>query len=309
MSLNIKTIKFVTLFFLGVLLLGCTKEDLSQCHNIFNLKFEYTNNADEIDKFAQDVDEVQVYVFNADGSYVDSYHGFINGLHTFQFPIELPYGTYDFVVWGGVPNSYTISNLSSYENAKLAIHPKDSIIDFALADLFHGELNNIKLTPTHKDSLPNISLIKNSNILNLTIKGVDLLPNSSRNNDLENRLTISCQSKNGTHNFDNSIEPNAPLIHYTPYEQTTTSNTLRASIKTMRLLTNMKATLVVHDTHTQTDLFNKDLIDLLLLLPTINNDSDLDKYDTHNIEITIDAHLGVSVNINGYVVEGSESEI
>ena len=78
---------------------ACIKEDRSDCG--LNVQFRYTYNILDADAFAQEADEVKLWVFDADNRLVAQYEEEgIREIDNFQLHIPyLPAGEYSFVAW------------------------------------------------------------------------------------------------------------------------------------------------------------------------------------------------------------------
>jgi len=294
------------------LISGCLKEDLSNCQKLHYLTFEYTKNKQGIDLFSNQVKALDVYVFDKDGKYVKHYSD--TGVHlstsNYAIPIDIPNGEYTFVVWGDVEGVYNISDinaerqlqtsLSSFNNSRLSLKADQEYPE----DLFFGiakqvTINSDKSTNTH------IQLTKNTNTLHITVNGVQNISNSSSDYNFD----IICYLANGELKFDNSISLPERLFQYIPVKRDENEDTLAFKIRTIRLLTDMKSQLILYNKTTGEEIFNEDIIKLLLLSPDINNNDDLDANDEYNIKLSVNTNLSITISVNGYVVVDSDQDL
>lgn len=316
MSLRTKLILPFAYLLLG-LLMGCTNERLINCDITGEFTFDFIANTDQVDKFPDEVSQIDLYAFDAQGLYVGSFHAEkISDGKTFRLPILLQPGVYSFVVWGGSKDSYVVGEVADtttindlivgktrFEDARLAIKNEDRVVSDRPDDLFYGILSGVKIT--NASAHHHISLVKNTNTLNITLKGLDGLLGKALYPDVD----LYCLGTNGKLKFDNNVSEQARQIVYIPYTREIDQTDLFVQVTTLNLQTDVQARLVVK--HNQIDdlLLNVDLVEQILKLPTVNTDLDLLLNDTYDIVLEFDALLGVSVTINGYVINNSDNEI
>ena len=301
------------MFVLGSILLGCTEEDLSICVEQKTpryLTFEYTKNIDYADKFAEIIKTIDVFVFDSN----ERLHRIVSIDKTqleaadYGMTLNLSDGIYTFVVWANSRESYQIfddigntapltGGISKFEHLRLALDFGQTFEN--TGDLLYGIARNVRVErgiPEHT----HIGLTKNTNIINVTASGISNLKHSN--------LDIICVAANGEYRFDNS--PNKPetMIRYIPAKEKS-GDELKASFKTLRLLNGMKSELIIRDTNNYKDVFKRNLIELLKLLPDIHTDNDFDRNDVYDIKIDLHTDMSVSVIINGYLVISSEQEL
>lgn len=312
-----KRIHLLLFFALLLTSVSCIKENLGNCgRSMHYLTFEYSHNAEGVDKFATQVSQIDVYAFDKNGVLVGHFtdQGVHLGLAGYRLPISLSPGDYTLVAWGGVREEYVLSDASNQSGAPLQIQStrdKDARLSISTlkamgnspADLFHGIVYHVPMgtdvTHTH------IPLVKNTHTLHVTVRGVNHLRKNHELNDLE----MSCRANNGIYNFDNSISENQKLITYIPINETSTSETVSYQIKTLRLLKGINATLSWRDQANGQTVFSKDLMQMLLQLPHVSTNNDLDRYEDYHIDITLDMNLKMTISINGYNVVSNEVDV
>ncbi|MDR2040000.1 MAG: FimB/Mfa2 family fimbrial subunit [Bacteroidales bacterium] len=312
---KINHIRLIVILLCSITLPGCIKEDLADCpvdQDISHyLTFEYTKNTDFVDKFADAVATLDVFVFDSDGilTGILSEEGTPLKNGNYRMILDLPDGTYTFIIWGGSRKSYQISQATDHYRSMIGSARLDQL-RLALNnnctfentdDLFHGIAQNVFIH-SEQSSHTHISLTKNTNIINAKVYGISNLANAG------NSMDVICSAANGELNFDNSISNPESLIQYIPV-QTETKGELKVGFKTLRLLTGMKSAFTIRNTNSNEEIFNHSLIELIKLLPDIHTDEDLDRNDVYDVEIYFDTNLSASVTINGYLVISSDQEI
>ena len=307
----ISNIKSIVATALCIMLVGCIREDLSNCpvnREISHyLTFEYTKNIDFADKFADAVTSLDVFVFDSNQKLAEiiSDEGASLKTENYQIVLHLPDGTYTFVAWGGSRNAYRIfdavdnapltEETTRFDRLRLVLNNGHTFEN--TDNLFHGIAYDIHIR-SGQPSHTHIGLTKNTNIIRVTVTGVFHPEN----------IAVGCYAANGEYRFDNSVSNHKSLISYKPV-RTENKIEVKAGFKTLRLLTGMKSELVVHDTDKNEDIFHRDLIELLRLSPDICTDDDLDRYDVYDIKIDLHADMSASVIINGYLVISSDKEL
>lgn len=302
----------------ATILLGCTKEDLESCKTLHYITFEYTKNAQFTDKFTSEINTLDVYVFDSKGNFIKCFSDEGEHLSTgfYTMPVDLPKGEYTFVAWGNSRNSYSVfditnpeqhslsPNISTYNNSRISLMNGSDAISELPDNLFHGMAQGIKIGPGNLQNTL-ISLTKNTNSINVTVVGLNGVSRARSNSYVE----VLLGAADGEYTFDNSISNSNKLIHYVPVSRTEAANILKTKTKLLHLLSGMKSYIVIRDSVKNEEYFNENLLDLLMRLPDINTDEDLEIYDEYDIVITFDSNLGAKVTVNGYTVINNNVEI
>lgn len=310
MNLNRSKISvLLALFFTAIILYGCVGEDPDNLIR-HDLTFEFTKNSERIDLFPAEVTALDVYVFNSEGIYVANFKDkhIDHGVKTYRLPLRLPFGEYTVVVWGGEMDSFATERMklgtSTLKEAQLILKQQGTTVDYQVENLYYGRADHITLmqgssTATH------ISLTKNTHLLNLTVKG--LTPALSLAQHVY--AAVVCTASNGQFNFDNSLSASSPTIQYKAFARSESDDEFIAKLSVLRLLPNLDCRLIVKNTTTGEDMFNENLMDLIMQLPPINSAKDLDRQYDFDVVIILNSILGVTVTINGYVVVEAEQDI
>ena len=310
-----KSLHLIIISFCIALISGCLKEDLSNCRKLHYLTFEYTKNKQGTDLFSSQVKALDVYVFDKDGKYIKYFSD--KGAHfsssSYSIPIDIPDGEYTFVVWGDVEEAYYISDqsdinagqqlqtgLSSFNNSRLSLKAGQEYPE----DLFFGIAKQVHIN-SNKSNNTHIQLIKNTNTLHITVNGIQNIRRSTSSSSFD----LICYLANGELKFDNSISLPERLFQYIPVKRDENEDTLTYKVKTLRLLTDMKSQLILQNKTTGEDIFNENIIHLLLLSPDINNNDDLDTNDEYNINLSVNTNQSITISVNGYVVINSDQDL
>jgi hypothetical protein len=209
---------------------GCTKEDLSVCGVDVLFKFDY--NMDQKDKFASDIEWVDLFVFDSEGVFVDrfSYRGPFED--HYRVRLNLPAGTYDFIVWGERRDEhYQLTELiqggTRLSEAQLSlIAGNGGRIENFPSDLYHGSQMGTRVEALGTEVL--IPMIKDTNKVQAVIRG---LPVSAVT---KGDFTCRIEAENGNYNFENSLHGNRKLT-YVP--QTIADFTPQKSVMTHDFVT------------------------------------------------------------------------
>lgn len=311
------------LFFIISLLAGCVNDDQPNCIDSIlvppdhpkshYMTFEYSKNTQGIDLFPSMVEELDVYVFDSEGHYVTCISDEgpqLNSL-SYTLPIDLPDGTYTFVVWSGARNHYQITDqynnngqslqtgITELDQLRLRLNTNNADETDYPENLFFGIAEQISID-AKKLKQVHVELVKNTKNIHLTVEGIQYIKQTTKSNDYF--LDITCNIANGELLFDNSISlPERPIL-YKPVDQIYNENTFECNIRTLRLLTDMRSELTIKNSTTGEDIFNDSLIELILFSPHINNNTDLNKNDKYDIVISIGINLDITITINGYTV-------
>lgn len=254
-------------FFLWIVILfalsSCVKEDLSNCpepEQGIILSYRYELNMDYADKFAEQVENLQAFIFDKDGILRDTLIPFVgNGMivPNWERRVNLPPGDYSIVTWAGSKDFYahyywaatnedtegflpgvTIGKTQLEEmRAFLKYEPltetseQKKPYDANLKDLYHGIEQNITVLPEEFTAV-NTPLIKNTNTIRVRIDGLSNLGDNIDNDDFE--LTIT--GSNGHYRYNNTIGEKSSTLRYTPWQNSINGSSLHADIRTLRLM-------------------------------------------------------------------------
>lgn len=289
-----------------LLTMSCTKEDMSECDHY--LQFRYDYNLSSEDWFAQQVEEVKVYLFDKDGGYVQTITQTIPEIAQPGYKMQIPYEMtgYTAVVWAGRTGSYNIPNMNLGDNKdklKLIYTPLNMISDKQIDNLWHNGPTTL-LFPDSHGTIQNISLVRNTN--DISVK----LVNPNEESIIANH-NVKITSANGSYQHNNRFMPDNQLVSYIPH---TISNE-KAQLRTLRLMADDQIKISITDKDNQPiSIDGKTELDLVKYIlkskPAGMDDQEyLDRGYIWDISLSIKNHLAISITINGWVTWFDNIEI
>jgi hypothetical protein len=272
---------------------------------------------DRIDKLESDVKQVNLFVFDTKGLFVDQFASKGASLYEgYTMTLPLPPGEYDFVAWGNLSEDYEVTSFvkgkTTKAEAMLSLRRgEDDVVNNRIGSLFHGTKRMIVKPDLQKNQRDTIDLIKNTKNIIVTVKGLALEPDATPE-DCGYACTIT--SRNGDYRFDNSIIATKQL-HYIPQAQVDESKSLVADFMILRELetniTRSKLTITKNKPLSKAgsgeveELRTLNLVELLVPI-AIKDGYTLDTEDIFKIEIVFDFTNGTSnIYINGWEVSNS----
>lgn len=192
----------------AILLVGCVRDDRSECRYPLPLRFTYTYNVEQSDLFDAEVSQLDLFLYDAaSGQLVAQLSPDVETL-TPENGLEwmVPPGTYDVVAWGGVNQRYLYSATQTFDEALLSIRREqdgETVLQ-QQEHLFHAVCQDIEVTG---NLLPEVvmDLHKNSNDVRLEITGLTA--------DQLQQVSCSIRSANGDYAFDNTIRTQQPVTY------------------------------------------------------------------------------------------------
>lgn len=297
-------LQYLLLFLSGIMLLlnGCMKEDYSDCG--LYLQFKYTNNLDHNDKFSELIKTVDVFAFNAGGTFVGQWKhdpSSSNELH-----LKLEKGVYTIVAWGNISEEFSYSSLqpgvTTLEEAILSIHrDAENNVTSQPRSLYHAmaadlNIKEIGLQNTELDFHHSVNHVE----VNIEGLPISALPIEGRSTAAPGtRFTVQITGSNGDYKFDHSRWEKAPTLTYIPqYSQS--GKRLTSSFSLMRLSKEDDTRIIL--LHTEADgskreLYNESLTKLLT--SKSNVDIDFELATAYQLNLTFDYSytlIGVTVN-------------
>lgn len=278
-------------------------DDLSDCHMYIQFKYDY--NMDKTDKFADQCDKVEVFLFDANGVLVRTITDSGENLKKAGYRIEIPIhsGNYTVMAWAGRKDSYDLTDMtvgtSTKDDLVLKLKSTANTHDGELEPLWSGTPVDFTYTGS-SHHVETIDLVKNTNRVNLQV-------------NMDSDLEVKIMGANGSYLYDNSFA-DTQTITYKPFSTTKTTGQSSFSFSSLRLVKGQDVRLSVIDKTTGKSLLpagDWDLIAYLLKTkPSGMTDQEyLDRQDTWNISLHIDGYIAVSIEINGWLVWNQESEL
>lgn len=301
---------------------GCIHEDTDDCMQGVRLHFSHLLNNQNINLFGERVKAVYVFVFDNNGKYVDTFISKETKL-TNDYVMNLPLkpGNYQVIILGGDMSTYLFGEMKDSQNNDFSTSMKKGETDIEkfcfliqgeenkqdevtvnnnLSHLFHGSLNNI-IVSGGKYTDATVDLIKDTKKINVNIIGYQYLDSYKTKTDYSTEVDIHINGKNGRYKKDNTIDPYAQNLKYLFGNYSLTNDTLKSTSTVMRLMIqDDPSQLRVLIPDNQYVLYDKNMIQQILLNPRYKNQSDLDREDEFTFEIKISPQLNISVKINGW---------
>lgn len=247
-------------------LFSCTSidETLSECQ--LYVRFRYDYNMEFSDAFAAQVNRVDVFVFDKDGTFImkNSEQGERLGSGSYRMPLQLPVGEYRIATWAGISDAFEMPELvagkSTLEDLTVKMKREESLIhNKVLEPLWYGEVKTVNFSGKQEQT-ETVRLIKDTNkfrfILQKSGPGEEL--------DMDDCL-FEIRADNGYYDWNNNLL-NDDLISYQPYHLEKVEDVgIVVEMNTMRLLEYKKVYLILTRKSDGKELMKIDLIPYLLL--------------------------------------------
>lgn len=194
----------------AILLVGCVRDDRSECRYPLPLRFTYTYNTEQQDLFDAEVTHLDLFLYDAQsGRLVARVSPEVETLSpTNEYEWMVAPGLYDVVAWGGVEQHYHYERPELFPTAQLSVNcgADDQTVLQRREHLFHALIRRVRVTG---DLLAGqvMDLHKNSNDVRVEVTG--LTEEQSR------RLQCTISSRNGDYGFDNRC-PELRTVIYRP---------------------------------------------------------------------------------------------
>jgi hypothetical protein len=217
----------------------------------------------------------------------------------YRLDVELPAGTYDFIVWTNQEPPYFVNS----DRSELALDVPDTRrVSELIPRLFYGKLEGQEIRPGSKQVVL-IKLVENTNTIDVTVSGLQ------QHDGGDDTYELSISDNNDRYDFDNNFVIGGDdfcyvaTLGYKPGETTlhTTLRTLKLAgdrnpIVTLRNVT----TGVTH--HLAYDAAGKPVpLDLVALIRRAYNNN-VSFYERHYFRLTLDfrADMSVTVGLDGW---------
>ena len=300
MKLSKHTWKYLTAFAVlltaGLSACDVLHDDLSKCD--LYLRFRYDYNLENEDRFADQVDEVTVFLFDADGGYLRQFSENGDALKQSGYRMRIPYDLKGCraVVWAGKTDRfYALPALAAgdpIERLTLEYGPENDESDKRLDPLWHCGPVTLSF-PEDAGTQQTVSLVRNTNdvAVSLTRSGTPV--------DVAD-FTIEITGTNGSYDHRNAIPGAARSITYRPCPETSTGD--KALLHTLRFVKDSEMSLSVRTSWGQAiDMGGKTGIDLVeYLLKTKPDGMDAQEYLDRRYEWEVEIRLGDKAD-NGYI--------
>lgn len=264
------------------LLTSCVDENMDDCAADLKLRFTFTLHTNEGNRFGPDVQIVKAYFFDESGTLVHIQQGQGAALtNDYVMNVQLVPSKYTIIAWGGsnedFANSFHEGHMNNpvthdYENGvtlgKTTLTDFRVFLNYNIADDFpediiptieefddlyygaagareNGTSNYVFEQVEVRAGVVNekqIELIRNTNILKVTVNGIENLQRSARSGygtkavpAAADILQVWISANNGRYKFDNSIGEYARMVRFPAVYRYLDEHSMVVDIKTMRL--------------------------------------------------------------------------
>jgi hypothetical protein len=248
-----------------LVLFSCTSidETLPECR--LYVRFRYDYNMEFSDAFAAQVNRVDVFVFDKDGTFVikKSEQGETLG-GSYRMPLPLPAGEYRIAAWAGMSDDFEmpepVAGKTTLEELTVRMKREESLVhNKALNPLWYGGVQAVSFTG-RQEQTETVSLIKDTNKFRF------ILQKSGPGEELDiNDCLFEIRADNGYYDWNNDLLDD-DMISYRPYYLEKVEDVgIVVEMNTMRLLEHKKVYLTLTRKSDGKELMRIDLIPYLLL--------------------------------------------
>ena len=248
-----------------LVLFSCTSidETLPECR--LYVRFRYDYNMEFSDAFASQVNRVDVFVFDKDGTFVikKSEQGETLG-GSYRMPLPLPAGEYRIAAWAGMSDDFEmpepVAGKTTLEELTVRMKREESLVhNKALNPLWYGGVQAVSFTG-RQEQTETVSLIKDTNKFRF------ILQKSGPGEELDiNDCLFEIRADNGYYDWNNDLLDD-DMISYRPYYLEKVEDVgIVVEMNTMRLLEHKKVYLTLTRKTDGKELMRIDLIPYLLL--------------------------------------------
>ena len=248
-----------------LVLFSCTSidETLPECR--LYVRFRYDYNMEFSDAFASQVNRVDVFVFDNDGTFVikKSEQGETLG-GSYRMPLPLPAGEYRIAAWAGMSDDFEmpepVAGKTTLEALTVRMKREESLVhNKALNPLWYDGVQAVSFTG-RQEQTETVSLIKDTNKFRF------ILQKSGPGEELDiNDCLFEIRADNGYYDWNNDLLDD-DMISYRPYYLEKVEDVgIVVEMNTMRLLEHKKVYLTLTRKSDGKELMRIDLIPYLLL--------------------------------------------
>ncbi|MCM1723403.1 FimB/Mfa2 family fimbrial subunit, partial [Bacteroides ovatus] len=262
----VRQISYGSCLLLLLVLFSCTSidETLSECQLYVSFRYDY--NMEFTDAFAAQVNRVDVFVFDKDGTFImkKSEQGKTLGSGSYRMHLQLPIGEYRIATWAGMSDAFEmpepVAGKSTLEDLTVKMKREESLIhNKVLEPLWYGEVQTVNFTGKQEQT-ETVRLIKDTNKFRF------ILQKSGPGEELDmNDCLFEIRADNGYYDWNNDLLDD-DMISYQPYHLEKVEDVgIVAEMNTMRLLEHKKVYLTLTRKSDSKELMKVDLIPYLLL--------------------------------------------
>ena len=262
----VRQISYGSCLLLLLVLFSCTSidETLSECQLYVSFRYDY--NMEFTDAFATQVNRVDVFVFDKDGTFImkKSEQGKTLGSGSYRMQLQLPIGEYRIATWAGMSDAFEmpepVAGKSTLEDLTVKMKREESLIhNKVLEPLWYGEIQTVNFTGKQEQT-------ETFRLIKVTNKFRFILQKSGPGEELDmNDCLFEIRADNGYYDWNNDLLDD-DMISYQPYHLEKVEDVgIVAEMNTMRLLEHKKVYLTLTRKSDSKELMKVDLIPYLLL--------------------------------------------
>lgn len=247
------------------------------------------------------VAQIDVFIFDQQGVFFSKVQDTnIAWNPTYYLTTSLPTGVYTFVAWSNLKDNYRtrpqtfIKGTTTLAQAVMWLSPSttNGLIDFTPAPLYFGQQVAISIEKQQENQLT-IPLIQNTYQINYLVKGLE-----TTNHHYDFTITDT----NTAYYFDNSFVPSQAATYFTSCQMNAQAELLTGHTL-LRIDRTRHPLLKITDRDTGEELFEADLVEIILKLEAQGIAVDFDKTHEFDVEIVLNrtaAGITAQVSINGW---------
>ena len=213
----VRQISYGSCLLLLLVLFSCTSidETLPECQLYVSFRYDY--NMEFTDAFAAQVNRVDVFVFDKDGTFImkKSEQGKTLGSGSYRMQLQLPIGEYRIATWAGMSDAFEMPELvagkSTLKDLTVKMKREESLIhNKVLEPLWYGGIQTVNFTGKQEQT-ETVRLIKNTNKFRF------ILQKSGPGEELDmNDCLFEIRADNGYYDWNNDLLDD-DMISYQPY--------------------------------------------------------------------------------------------
>lgn len=278
-------------------------DDTDRCLQEIDVSFMSQTICQSEPTYPEQIRDIKLFVFDKDDILVSSYNlKNITLSPSFSFPISIKEGKYSLVAWAGVSNIFLITDCVPGKTTKKDLYIKLNRTTTAVErlislNMFVGEsksFNVLKDDPSFMENKISINLKELTNRISIRLEGV-INPE-----DYE----ISVLSDNTSYALDGTlIKENLPMLY--PKQANVENGMSVTKLGILKLQTGHNSRIIITNKKTGLEIFNHDLVGIILLKNHITN---INLDCVHDFDLVLTAadvngkYIIAQIYINGWHV-------
>jgi hypothetical protein len=178
-------------------------------------------------------------------------------------------------------------------------------------EVFHDSSEDVISRPGRDTEFDDVEMGFNSmsSLVNVRLRGLEYLPAT-----INRPLHVFIEGRNGSLTPAGNVSPDAPSMHYEPYDQASNEREMDVRIQTLKLQMNMEQTQPMM-LHIQDRVTGRDIVAPMNLITLIRNvrdaggnyvyrtQADIDRENEFRILLDLTPDGGIRVSLNDFVIE------